>query len=116
MDRPRMTREQIAKLVIGQEVQMMCAVYSNSGKVVKITDEEVEVLVPAFTDDKMRQWLSECSHPKEREATLDMNSLKRRTFRFDKDGHETDESVNDRGGGPDPTCGPWDLEQDETMQ
>lgn len=91
---PLMTREQIAKLVVGQKVKMMCGVYGGRGKVVKITGDEVVVLVPAASDDEVRRLFSEYP-PDLHEAIID--ATKAKLFRFDKDGHETNESVNDRG-------------------
>lgn len=113
MTRPRMSRDQIAKLAVGQEVKIACKVYGATGKVVKVTPDSVDVLTDRATDDQMRHALSTMT-PKEQRAYIARNMGK--LFRFDKDGHETNESVNDRGLGPDPTCGPWDLEQDETVQ
>ena len=105
-----MSRAQIAALVVGQEVKLGCGPYYNEGKVVKVSPDGVDVLVEPLKEDALLRAISKL-WPEEQKEFIAAN--KARLFRFDKDGNETDESVNDRGLGPDPTCGPWNLELED---
>jgi len=109
MDTPRMSREEIATLVVGQEVKLGCGPYCNKGKVVEVSPDGVDVLVEALKEDELLQAISKFA-PEEQKLFIAAN--KARLFRFDEDGNETDESCVDRGLGPDPTCAPWHLEKD----